>query len=169
MFFSREKRLENLFDHFLDRGAIEIRLLDIQESPKADLAIVELLVAVLQKLIKERFISYCMQQEWPEQLLFDILHTAIKDGENALIANRSYLQLWGLDVSTALVRDLWQHIFGQVKETLSDETKQVIQHILDNGTLSTRILRAVGNDLSKAHLRAVYGRLSEVLNNNELF
>ncbi len=152
-----------------DRAAIEIRLLDIQESPKADIAIVELVVAVLQNLVKERFVSYCMQQEWPEQILFDVLRTAIKDGENARITNRSYLQLWGLDVSAALGRDLWQHIFGQVKDSLSEEAKLVIQHILENGTLSTRILRAVGNDLSKAHLRKVYGRLSEVLNNNQLF
>jgi carboxylate-amine ligase len=152
-----------------DRGAIEIRLLDIQESPKADLAIVELVVAVLQNLVRERFISYCSQQEWPDQLLVDILHAVIKDGENATISHRSYLQLWGLDVSSALARDLWQHIFDQVKDSLSEETKEVIQYILDTGTLSTRILRAVGKDFSRPNLRKVYGRLSDVLNHNELF
>jgi gamma-glutamyl:cysteine ligase YbdK (ATP-grasp superfamily) len=152
-----------------DRGAIEIRLLDIQESPKADLAIVELIVIVLQEIVGERFISFCQQQEWPEKLLFDILHATILEGEKALIANRSYIQIWGLDRPSALVSELWKHIFDQVKDVLSDETRVVIQHILEQGTLSTRILSALKGDFSRSHMRLVYGRLSEVLNNNELF
>jgi len=79
------------------------------------------------------------------------------------------LQLWGLDASSALAGDLWQHIFDQVKDCLSEETKDVIQYILDKGTLSTRILRAVGKDFSRPNLTKVYGRLSDVLNKNELF
>lgn len=152
-----------------DRGAIEIRLLDIQESPQADLAIVELVVVVLQNLTEGRFISYCQQQEWPEKVLFDILRLTIQNGEKALIENRSYLQLWGLDVTSALAGDLWQHIFRQVKDALSPEASLVIQHILKYGTLSTRILKALDKDLSRANLRKVYGRLSEVLSKNELF
>jgi carboxylate-amine ligase len=152
-----------------DRGAIEIRLLDIQESPRADLAIVELVVAVLQNLTGERFCSYCLQQEWPEQLLFEILRTTIKDGEKALITNRSYLQLWGVDVPSLHCSDLWKHIYQQVGGALSSEARLAIEHILKQGTLSTRILRAVKNDFSRPHLIKVYRRLSEALNNNELF
>ncbi|WP_062122537.1 glutamate-cysteine ligase family protein [Geofilum rubicundum] len=152
-----------------DRGAVEIRLLDIQESSKADLAIVELIVAVLQNMVGGRFISYCQQQEWPEELLFDILQANIVGGEKALIANRSYLQMWGLDKPSATGSELWKHIFGQVKEVLSEESRAVIEHILEEGTLSTRILNALEGDFSRANLRQVYGRLSGVLNNNELF
>ncbi|MEJ2491706.1 MAG: glutamate-cysteine ligase family protein, partial [Desulfuromonadales bacterium] len=47
-----------------DRNAIEIRLLDVQESPYADLAIIQLVVAVLRELVTEAQASYAEQKKW---------------------------------------------------------------------------------------------------------
>lgn len=58
---------ENLLDqHFLnsrgaiarfDRNAIEIRVIDIQENPAADIAIAALIIAALRLLVSEELVS----------------------------------------------------------------------------------------------------------------
>ena len=44
-----------------------------------------------------------------------------------------------------------------------------IKFILENGSLSTRILEAVGNDYSQENINSVYRRLGSCLANNEFF
>ena len=47
-----------------DRGTIEIRLLDIQECPAADLAIITLIIQVLKWLVSEEGIKLHDQMEF---------------------------------------------------------------------------------------------------------
>ncbi len=57
-----------------DRGAIEIRVLDIQECPAADIAIGSLMVSVLQSLCSERWTKFDEQSVVPTEdwlLCFD--------------------------------------------------------------------------------------------------
>ena len=49
-----------------DRGAIEIRVVDIQECPSADLAIAEMIVAALKALVAGRWVSNYLQRAWHE-------------------------------------------------------------------------------------------------------
>ena len=50
-----------------DRGAIEIRVIDIQECPAADLAIAELIVATLKAMVAGTWTSTYVQRAWTEQ------------------------------------------------------------------------------------------------------
>src|SRR6185436_7618780 len=47
-----------------DRGSIEIRIMDIQECPSADLAIVAFVIEVIKALTNGKFIDYESQIKW---------------------------------------------------------------------------------------------------------
>jgi len=66
-----------------DRNAIEIRVLDLQECPKADLAIASFIIEVLQWMIAELPISEMKKLHQDD--LFEVLNVTIKDAEEAKI------------------------------------------------------------------------------------
>lgn len=152
-----------------DRGAIEIRIIDIQECPKADLAIVELLVVLLQWLVNEHSISYHDQKKWHEDDLAKILIATILDGENAEVHDADYLKIFGLKNSSALASEIWLSILAQLKPSLRIPTYDLIKRIIQGGTLSSRIVKALEDDISMKKMRSVYGELAKSLANNKLF
>src|SRR5205823_168684 len=79
-----------------DRQTIEIRILDVQECPAADLAIHALIVTVLQALTDEHWSSHVQQQAWEIDALEPILHATIRDADQAIINNGSFLGMFGL-------------------------------------------------------------------------
>ncbi|MDZ7764467.1 MAG: glutamate-cysteine ligase family protein [Melioribacteraceae bacterium] len=79
-----------------ERNTIEIRVIDIQECPKADLALVGLFSLLLKELIDEKNITYEKQKSFSEDILAEIFLDTIKDGENALITNLHFLEIFGL-------------------------------------------------------------------------
>jgi gamma-glutamyl:cysteine ligase YbdK (ATP-grasp superfamily) len=151
-----------------DRNAIEIRLVDIQESPKADLAICVLIIEVLKLLVNESLTSLESQKKSTKQELFDILNPAITEAESYSISNKNYLELFGIkDVST--VQNVWKHLYELAKPQIHESHYEAIDVILTEGTLSTRILKAMGNDYSEQHIRKVYSELAQCLEENNIF
>ncbi|REE08573.1 carboxylate-amine ligase [Winogradskyella pacifica] len=151
-----------------DRNAIEIRLMDIQECPKADIAICALVIEVLKALINKKFGSLKDQKNWTKDQLFPFLNDAIKQGEESLIEDEDYLKLFNLKSSTS-VKDVWNHLYQTVKPKVHKSHHQAIELILEQGTLATRLLKAVGNDTSEAHIISVYRDMQMCLKTNELF
>lgn len=151
-----------------DRNAIEIRLVDIQECPKADMAICILIIEVIKALVKKKFCSLQAQKKWTKQELFEILNDGIKYGEHASVDNLDYLSLFGIK-ETSTMQDIWKHLFANVKTNMSLENQQTIDTILTEGTLSTRILNATGNDPSEEKIKQVYFKLADCLETNQLF
>ncbi|SDI14860.1 glutamate-cysteine ligase family protein [Winogradskyella thalassocola] len=151
-----------------DRNAIEIRLMDIQECPKADIAICALVIEVLKALINKKFGSLKDQKVWTKDQLFPFLNDAIKQGEESLIEDEDYLKLFNLKSSTS-VKDVWNHLYQTVKPKVHTSHHQAIELILEQGTLATRLLKAVGNDTSEAHIISVYRDMQMCLKTNELF
>ena len=151
-----------------DRNAIEIRLVDIQESPKADVAICVLIIEVLKLLVNESLTSLESQKKSTKQELFDILNPAITEAESYSISNKNYLELFGVkDVST--VQNVWKHLYELAKPQIHESHYEAIDVILTEGTLSTRILKAMGNDYSEQHIRKVYSELAQCLEENNMF
>lgn len=172
--FDKERILDQYFLNSrgaiarFDRSAIEIRLIDIQECPKADIAICALIIEVLKALVNNEFATLKIQKEWSKQDLFVILNDAIKHAENSKIENLHYLQLFGLkNVSTTNV--VWKHLYNWVKPRLHQCHYKTIDLILEEGTLSTRILKAIDGDTSENHIIDVYRQLQQCLTNNVLF
>lgn len=151
-----------------DRNAIEIRLVDIQECPKADVAVCVLIIEVLKLLVNESLVSLETQKEWKKEDLFDILNDAIKNGENAVITNLEYLKLFGLENATTQ-QNVWKHLFNLVKPTIDESHLETLNIILTKGTLSTRILKAIHNDFSENNIKKVYTNLAVCLQQNEIF
>ncbi len=60
-------------------------------------------------------------------------------------------------------------LFEKVADILNEETQQILQVILKNGSLSTRILKALDGNLSEENMVKVYQKLADCLHKNKLF
>ncbi|MBZ9629867.1 glutamate--cysteine ligase [Salegentibacter sp. LM13S] len=169
---------ENILDHhFLnsrgaiarfDRNAIEIRVIDVQECPKADMAIAILIIECLKLLVSEELISIGKQKKWHENELFEIFDAVIKDAENTKINNKEYLKIFGLS-QTIEIKEIWRILFSKVKRNIAEKHQESIKFLLNNGSLSTRILKAVGNDFSNENIQKTYFKLADCLEENKFF
>lgn len=151
-----------------DRNAIEIRVIDIQECPRADVAIAVLIIEALKLLVGEELIALEDQKKWHENELFEILDMVIKDAEETVIQNEKFLNVFDLDeIST--VNQIWKKIYYRVEDKISAEYRSCLEFILNNGSLSTRILKAVGEEPSEEIILRTYNRLADCLQENSLF
>ncbi len=157
--------------HF-DRMTIEIRLLDIQECPKADIAIAAAVVAAVRALVEEAWSGTSQQRLWDERELAAILDDGIRDADEAVIASRRFLENFGYpERGRARVRELWQHLIETLlgRDPLHGECQAVLQVILKQGCLARRIDKAAGDAPSPDRLFEVYARLLDCLAKGELF
>lgn len=173
--FDKDQILEH---HFLnsrgaiarfDRNAIEIRVLDIQECPLADVAIASFIVEILKDFVNETYSNLKDQKSWYEDILFEILNQSIEHAEEAVIHNKSYLKLFGIEAESMAVKDIYKHLFEKVSSRLNKRHSEAIEQILVHGSLSTRILKAINNDFSEVNILKVYQKLGNSLSKNELF
>jgi len=155
-----------------DRMAIEIRLIDTQECPKADLAIAAAVTAVLKALVAEKGASLQSQMAWNENDLAAILRTGIRDAEESLIDNPRYLEAFGIRGKTRMkAGELWQALLERwfFLDPNYKEWEAPLRLILEQGCLSRRILRALGPKPPREKLHQVYRRLADCLEKGSLF
>lgn len=154
-----------------DRGSIEIRVMDIQECPSADLAIVALVIETLKALVNEEFTSFENQKTWNENSLATIFDQTVKHGQKASIENIEYLEIFGLHSATPAL-GIWKKIVQHLTasgNTAVEKWKPQISVILSNGTLADRILIALNSDFSEKSIKKVYTQLSDCLEKNKMF
>lgn len=154
-----------------DRGAIEIRIIDIQECAGADMAIVALLVHLLKLLVKEKLVSFNTQQSFETDDLYAIFKSCVKHAGTARIENAAYLKAWGFD-QTVSGKELWAHLIEKVNESFPSQMQEwisLIRQINANGTLAERIMKDLGADFDQDRLRTTYRKLSECLQTDTLF
>jgi len=155
-----------------DRNAIEIRLLDIQECPLADVAIATAIIGVLKALVNEKWSTLVTQASADEKELAAILLETMRSGEQTLIADQHYLGLLGFPSHKTTAGELWDHL---IKEALPDLEKthpaigKALATILRQGPLARRLLKAIGSDYSRPHLADCYRRLCACLAQGEQF
>lgn len=152
-----------------DRGAIEIRVLDLQECPAADLAILELIVSTLKALVAERWASWGEQQAWSEHDLAALFLDMVRTAEQTPITNPDYLHLFGLRRPRATAAEVWTHLLGELGTAVAGPVHAVLVRILRQGSLATRIARSLGAAPAPDVLRRVYARLGTCLQANTLF
>ncbi|NNC51012.1 MAG: glutamate--cysteine ligase [Flaviramulus sp.] len=169
---------ENILDHhFLnsrgaiarfDRNAIEIRLVDIQECPQADISICVFIIEVIKLLVSNQTATLNIQKSWTKEALYNILNPCVKDGENHIVSNLEYLNLFQIE-QACTVQDIWKQLFKMVKPSIHKTHYQAIETILKEGTLSTRILKSLADDFSDTNIKKVYSRLANCLQENKVF
>jgi carboxylate-amine ligase len=152
-----------------DRNAIEIRVIDVQECPRADLAIAAATTAVIRALYDDRWSLLAMQQAIGTDRLAKILHACIRDADQAVIDDAGYLRLLGLSDRQYRAGELWQHLITRTALNRSTFWAEALHAMLEHGPLARRILRAVGPDCSKTRLHEVYSALCDCLETGKLF
>lgn len=155
-----------------DRGSIEIRLIDIQECPKADLAIASLIIHAIKVLVNEVTSSYHIQQSWSSSTLYDILQKTIKEGPSALIDNTEYLNTLGMDTENATAGNIWRHLFALTVKHFPEAMKHwaaPLEIIVNKGPLAQRILDVANKVYTHNNLKLIYQELSDNLSENQLF
>lgn len=123
-----------------DRGSIEIRIMDIQECPAADMAIQEFVIDLLKKIEGPRIKT---------EILAEMLDDTIVHGASAKIQNKEWLAVFGLKEEC----------------TAGDVLRKLGAPLPEGGNLSTRIRTA----LTTQSIPNVYRKLADCLEKNTLF
>lgn len=152
-----------------DRGAIEIRLVDIQECPAADIAIAETQIAVLHALVNGLWSDPAKQRVLSTERLAELLMRGVRDGENAIYDWPEFLQAFGYTGVRCTARELWQHIAQGIAPTLSATTREHLQILLRRGTLASTLLKTLGPEPAPSDLVRVYHQLARCLARNEFY
>lgn len=154
------------------RHAIEIRVLDIQESPRADAAVISAVVSLVRALVDQRWLSTADQMRWLAKPLRSIFEACVRQGGDAVIEDLAYLQMFGVKSARITANELWRclcdDLAASAQYPLASRNADV-QFILERGCLAKRILRAVGPSPDRAKIRSVYLKLAQHLANGELF
>jgi glutamate---cysteine ligase / carboxylate-amine ligase len=148
-----------------DRMAIEIRVCDVQETPRIDVAYAALIVEILKLVCAERWLDRAGMDAWRTAELGKLLRLTERQAEATGIGDRRYLAAFGFRGSGTELHGLWEHLIETVsaRGTLDVGTGRLLEHYLRHGTLATRIGKAAGLLPTHANLKRVYERLCEAL------
>lgn len=124
------------------RGAIEVRVLDVQECPRADMAIGALVFATLRELVSRHGarLPQLARRASTRQRKAQLFACA-RHGLAAPLRLPDLRELFGLPGRATTARALWKHVLrGPAGAALADEHRTVIESILTHGTLADRLL-----------------------------
>jgi gamma-glutamyl:cysteine ligase YbdK (ATP-grasp superfamily) len=147
-----------------DRSAIEIRVIDAQECPAADVAIAAAIIDLVWLLYRNATPAL------PSSELAKILRACVRDGERARIESARYLETVTGQASACTAADAWARIAARLPDAPHRALWQpVVDKILARGPLARRLLRAVGETPSRQALAALYEHLCECLEHGVFF
>lgn len=151
------------------RGAIEIRVLDIQENPAMDLAILEATVAILRAFVAEQFVSTEEQHAVPTDALAKLFLATVREGRKTPVSHPAILQAYGK--SGKRTRTVEELLAGLVEKVASDQTpwRTPVDKLIEQGNLAERLRKAAGPAPSRARLREIYAELASCLATGEPF
>ncbi len=155
-----------------ERMAIEIRVLDVQECPAADIAFAAAIIGTLRSLCDERWADLESLTEWDTRQLARLLELTTRDAERAEIGERKYLEAFGLGQTSSTVAKLWDHLIDRAAAdgAFVGVDARFLEHYLRAGSLSTRIRRALGSVLpTHGDFVRVYRSLCDALADGRSF
>ncbi|HMA65524.1 MAG TPA: glutamate-cysteine ligase family protein [Chitinispirillaceae bacterium] len=130
-----------------ERNTIEIRVIDVQETPFADCAIAGIVIEVIKNLVNGQWSSYEYQMSVPGTILVDSFLESIRHGQDARITDSQYLQVFNLGSRPCTMRELWKQLSAKM-----DIRNRYIKTLLENGTLSSRMIQSAGPDFQQNNL-----------------
>ncbi len=157
-----------------ERMALEIRLLDMQEYPGADLAVAAAVAAAVQRLYRagEDPAVLRAQQAYPTKQLAEMLRAAARDADQLPLGDPDYLALLDLPLAPMAAREAWQQLIeAWWREAPGQKPawERPLKVILEQGPLARRILRAVGLECPPALQETVYWSLCDCLDRGTPF
>lgn len=155
-----------------DRNAIEIRVLDVQECPVADVAIAAAVSSVVRTVWEREARLPQSRNTLETPVLSAILDGCVREGDRAPIGEPSYLSLLGYPGRPCTAGELWAHLIADCAPDApvhSSMLRDVLDVILEEGPLARRIVTAVGQEASPDRLREVYRELCDCLHAGRIF
>ncbi|AAZ97407.1 conserved hypothetical protein [Thiobacillus denitrificans ATCC 25259] len=152
-----------------ERDAIEIRVVDMQECPAADLAIAAATAAAVRALYDATWSSLSEQQAIATPVLTRLMHACVRYGDAALIDDGPYLRLLGLPAHPVAAAEVWQHLIETTGVGRAAPWREPLQCMQQQGPLARRILRALGADATRQRQHAVYEALCDCLDAGRMF
>ncbi len=147
-----------------DRGAIEIRLLDSQECPLRDIAVVEIVTRVVKAFVEgkagdtQRFLS--VEPSRARGLLDEVA----KNAEQGVVRDQILLRAYGINTTSITIQELWYHLAESAG--IHTGENQDAMKLLKATPLARRMLNTVGEDPSRESLKELCTILSECLEKN---
>lgn len=152
-----------------DRQTLEIRVIDAQEHPLADIAL---------QSVTESLIGYLMNH-WaaedlaavPQELLVDLFRRGVDQGGGTILDPGKLSTLLSLPPGDGLcLSDVWRRLrVGQPLAELSRQGRNHLDLVLEQGCLAARILRALGGDYSRTAISRIYRELIRCLDEGRSF
>lgn len=155
-----------------DRGSIEIRIMDCQECPAADMAIVTFVVELIKALANHKFVDLEVQMKWKAEPLARILDQVVEGAQGAIIDAADYLKIFGVTQSVMSAGDLWKFLLNKLMELPESPLglwKHELHVILQYGTLAQRIIHALDNNYEHDNIVKLYRALGNCLHENQMF
>ncbi|TWU46998.1 carboxylate-amine ligase [Rubripirellula reticaptiva] len=154
-----------------DRGSIELRVMDVQEYPGADVSICAAAIAVIKSLVAQQWSTTELQKTASTDSLRAILDQVTVSAENALIDNADFLAMFDIQKSSCTARQLWGVLLERVRrdDTALANLYAPIEIIMEQGTLATRIRTSLGENFDHEELHNVYDQIADCLDTWEPF
>ncbi len=150
-----------------DDGAIEIRIIDSQECPEADVTLAKLIQAILK--------SWCDSGYYPHPPNVDtrslkaMYDETLSKGFLATLDDGHIQDAYQLPKRRMHLKEVWSQLIERVSHTLSASEQLTLEGILRWGNLSERLIKACHHDYSQSSLHRVYQALIPCLEHNRLF
>ena len=146
------------------RNAIEIRVLDIQEAPVSDFAIIALTVSLVKSLVEEKWISFAEQKKADENELRLVFKEASEQGMQYVLRDKYLLKTFG-EAQPLSMQSLWTKILHHLAKQDYEIKNFVVpaEILLSKGDLSSRITANLGHNPSPEAIKAEYQKLARCL------
>ncbi len=154
-----------------DRNAIEIRVLDVQEAPRMDIAIAAVVTTLVKSLVDGEWIPLSEQKMLSEVPMHDIFVSTLKSGSGTVLKDQSYLKVFAA-TSGITAQDLWRQIISRLEErypSLLSPFAEEIKVLVSLGNLSDRILRRLNGSYNQEAVAALYGSFCDCVQQNRIF
>ncbi|MBF0275455.1 MAG: glutamate--cysteine ligase [Nitrospinae bacterium] len=150
------------------RRCLEIKIIDILESPGADMAAASLIVATLEALMAEKWSSLNFLFSLSDEILVPVYHNTVKQGSKANLPKK-YLRCFGVEQSDEMsAGNLWKHIAQNIdveKGGFADEISILLKH----GSLSERMMQFAGTTPDHKRMVNLCEKLSSSLASGTFF
>ncbi|MBP9708274.1 MAG: hypothetical protein KBD78_11570 [Oligoflexales bacterium] len=142
----------------LDIGAIEIRVMDIQESSHMDISLAIFIVEMI-KFISAQSQNIKKANDYPTKNLHEIYQNSKSFREFDLPPD--YAEIFG--IKAKVINDFCKKMLGKVSGSIPEYYQKSIMVVLEKGNLAKRLVAANGMNIS------TYQKIAKILGRNEVF
>lgn len=161
-----------------ERNTIELRILDVQECPSADLTMAAALVALLQRVARSDLLDDIARVPTPD--LAALFQSGLRQGLETPLGDLAYGRLLELKGAYSTVGELWSDLGASLVEEIPAEYRERWMAILRRGSLASAIRSRLQAPLKEPAptngrlpeaeaLRQVYQELATCLREDRLF